>query len=264
MTSRILDESDHHAVEALKQFDLTEYEARSFIVLLESEDIQATEIAKLADVPKSRVYDVLNSLEQKGLVTKQPSSPKRYSANHAERALEHLIYRIDKSHEERLSFLRQKKDEITGMLPDRSDLEADPRRVRTVEGTYAVACKLIEGMQDCRETLLVAGDSPFVRLKSRTSFDNQIEDRSVSIRAVGIFDEDTKEEMQSHDAELREYEDVIQSFFVFDDERLLQVRASESQTVGLVTEGYALVQTYIDRFDRLWQEAADNSRRSRT
>lgn len=250
----ILEEDDLHAVEALKQFDLNEYEAKTFVVLLRMDNAPASEISDAADVPKSRVYDVLSALEKKGLVTKQPSSPKTYSANHARRSLEHLLYRIEKSYEERLSHLRNQKEELTELLPARTEHEEDSTKVSTVEGTYAVACKLIEGMQDCEDSMRIAGDSPFVRLKSRSAFDNQIGERQVNIRATGLFDEDEVAEMRRHDALIRENKEVSQSFFIFDEEILLQVHDSGASLVGLWTGEHSIVKTYTDRFNRLWED----------
>ena len=249
----ILEEEDLHAVEALKQFDLNEYEAKAFVVLLQMDNAPASEISDAADVPKSRVYDILSALEKKGLVTKQPSSPRKYSANHARRSLEHLLYRIEKSYEERVSHLHNQKDQLIDLLPDRAEHEQESSKISTVEGTYAVACKLIEGMQDCEESIRIAGDSPFVRLKSRSAFDNQIGDTRVDIRATGLFDEDEVAEMRRHGGLIRESEEIIQSFFVFDEEVLLQVHDSGSSIVGLWSNETSLVQTYVDRFETLWE-----------
>lgn len=252
--AEIPDEEDLQAVESLKQFDLNEYEAKTFVVLLQMDNAPASEISDAANVPKSRIYDVLSELEKKGLVTKQPSSPKKYSANHARRSLEHLLYRIQKANEERISHLRTQKDQLINLLPDRAEHEQGSSRISTIEGTYAVACKLIEGMQDCDESMRIAGESPFVRLKSRSAFDNQIGDTPVDIRATGRFDDDEIAEMQRHDAVIRQSDEVIQSFFVFDANVLLQVHDSGSSLTGLWTDENSIVQTYLDRFEVLWKQ----------
>lgn len=258
--TEVLEEDGHRTLEALKQFDLNEYEAKTYVGLLQLGDAEASEVAEEAGVPSARVYDVLRSLEKKGMVTKQPTSPKKYSANHAERVLEHLIYRIRKSNQERVSFLQNKKDELVESLPDRDETDQRTDAVRVVDGTYSIACKLIEAMQDVEETMYAVGDSPFVRLKSRSSFDNQIGDRPVAIKALGIFDRDTVVEMERHGAEVCETEDsIIQSYFIFDEQRLLQVRSSDDGTPrGLITEEYTLVETYLDRFERQWHEHTPN------
>ena len=252
--TEILEEERHHVLETLKQFELSGYESKAYVTLLELGDAEASEVAEEAGIPTSRVYDILRSLEKKGMVTKQPTSPKAYSANHAQRALEHLVYRIEKSNQERVSFLRNKMDELTESLPARDEVSKRTDAVHVIDGTYSVACKLIEGMQDAEESMYIVGDSPFVRLKSRSSFDIHVGDRPVDIRALGVFDQDTVTEMQRHNAEVRETKNgIIQSYFLFDEERLLQVRSSEDGTpCGLITEEYTLVQTYLDRFKNHW------------
>jgi len=252
----LIEQESHRVIEALKQFGLNGYEAKTYVALLEQGEAEAVEISEQAGVPKSRVYDVLASLEGKGMVTKEPTSPKVYSANHARRVLEHLIYRIEKANEERVSYLRNKMDELTADLPDRGDVDKRTDAVRVVEGTYAVACKLIEAMQDVGETMDVVGDSPFLRLKSRSSFDKQIGDRPVEIRALGIFDSATVTEMERHGATVKHVEDgIIQSYFLFDEKRLLQVSVGDDGTPrGLFTEDRTLVRTYLDRFQAQWED----------
>lgn len=254
--TNLIEEESHRVIEALKQFNLNGYEAKTYVALLEQGEAEAVEISEQAGVPKSRIYDVLGSLEQKGMVTKEPTSPKVYSANHARRVLEHLVYRIEKSNEERVSYLRNKMDELTEELPSRGEVKKRTDAVRVVEGTYSVACKLIEGMQDVEETMYVVGDSPFLRLKSRSSFDNQIGDRPVDIRALGMFDSATVDEMERHDATVKHVADgIFQSYVVFDERRLLQVSVEEDGTPrGLVTEDHTLVRTYLERFERQWCE----------
>jgi len=100
--------------------------------------------------------------------------------------------------------------------------------------------------------MYVAGDSPFVQLKSRSSFDNQIGNKSVEIHPIGVFDDEVAE-MRRHDALIQESDGIVQSFFVFDEEVLLQVHESGSSLVGLWTDETSMVHMYVDRFERLWK-----------
>lgn len=59
----------------LRDLGLSDYEVRTYHGLLERNPVTAQETAEQADVPVSRVYDVLNSLTQYGLV--QPCETKR-------------------------------------------------------------------------------------------------------------------------------------------------------------------------------------------
>ncbi len=55
-------------IETLKFFGLSEYEAKALIVLLSKGILTAKEISNLSGIPRTSVYDVMNSLISKGLV----------------------------------------------------------------------------------------------------------------------------------------------------------------------------------------------------
>jgi sugar-specific transcriptional regulator TrmB len=76
----------------LRDLGLSEYEARSYRALLRLGPATAKELSRASDVPMGRVYDVLNSLEQWGLVRSQASSrPKKYVGVEPETGLDRLL-----------------------------------------------------------------------------------------------------------------------------------------------------------------------------
>ena len=66
------------AVELLQQLGLKEYEARCFVALAQLSTGTAKEVAAIADVPRTRVYDSVRVLEARGLVEVQHTSPRRF------------------------------------------------------------------------------------------------------------------------------------------------------------------------------------------
>lgn len=54
--------------ERLMELGFTEYEARAYIALLEANPVTAYEAAKNAGIPTSKIYEVLDRLETKGIV----------------------------------------------------------------------------------------------------------------------------------------------------------------------------------------------------
>ena len=66
-------------VEALKSFGLSEYEAKALLTLLSKGELTAKEISELSGIPRTSVYDVMSSLESKGLV-KSFGKPLRFRA----------------------------------------------------------------------------------------------------------------------------------------------------------------------------------------
>lgn len=57
----------------LKQFGLTEYEAKVYVALVQKSPAAAVDISKRSTVPRARVYGTLDLLVEKGIVLKEPA-----------------------------------------------------------------------------------------------------------------------------------------------------------------------------------------------
>jgi len=68
-------------VDMLKDFGLSEYEARMYFTLLALGEAKVTAITRKASVPQSKAYDVLDRLIAKGFVElSKEERPKQYKA----------------------------------------------------------------------------------------------------------------------------------------------------------------------------------------
>jgi HTH-type transcriptional regulator, sugar sensing transcriptional regulator len=82
---------DELRIERLTRLGLTSYEARAYGALLRRDSMTAAETARLAGLPRQRVYDVLSSLVEKGLASTRPGRAVKYSATAPEQALARLL-----------------------------------------------------------------------------------------------------------------------------------------------------------------------------
>jgi len=78
-------------LERLQRLGLTSYEARAYLALLRRDSSTAAETARLASLPRQRVYDVLSSLVEKGLASTRPGKAVKYAATPPEQAVANLI-----------------------------------------------------------------------------------------------------------------------------------------------------------------------------
>ncbi|OIB55600.1 TrmB family transcriptional regulator [Natrialba sp. SSL1] len=78
------------AIATLVELGLTEYEARCFVALTRLQDGTAKEISQVSDIPRSRVYDTIERLDESGLVNVQQTDPRRYKATSVETACRRL------------------------------------------------------------------------------------------------------------------------------------------------------------------------------
>ncbi|HUK28905.1 MAG TPA: helix-turn-helix domain-containing protein [Candidatus Acidoferrales bacterium] len=63
---------------SLQEFGLTEYEIRSYTSLLEVGPATANQLSEASDVPYSKIYEVLGSLEKKGWIEMEHGRPSKY------------------------------------------------------------------------------------------------------------------------------------------------------------------------------------------
>jgi HTH-type transcriptional regulator, sugar sensing transcriptional regulator len=90
-------------LDRLQRLGLTSYEARAYLALLRRDSSTAAETARLAGLPRQRVYDVLSSLVDRGLASTRPGKAVKYAATSPEQALEHLLTQ----HRQQLAALEQ-------------------------------------------------------------------------------------------------------------------------------------------------------------
>ncbi len=67
-------------IQKLKSFGLTEYQARAYLALLDLGAAAGSQIPAQSRVPRTRVYETMQQLHEKGLVQILPEKPVRYRA----------------------------------------------------------------------------------------------------------------------------------------------------------------------------------------
>jgi len=113
----------------LKSFGLTEYEARVYLVLLEGTELTAEEISSLSNVPLPRVYDVLESLEEKGFVKIISGRPRRFEAIEPKSAFQGYVNYLRRSLDREISNLENLFNSLNPILEEhyyKSRLRIDP------------------------------------------------------------------------------------------------------------------------------------------
>ena len=135
MSSEPIEDPQSTAVEQLERFGLSTYAARTFVALARLGSGTARDVSQVSEVPRTRVYDAIDELHDRGLVDIQHSSPKRFwaiSSETASRTFEHELQR-------RAEILRTALDEI-----EPAQCRAEQRGVWTVDGERAVTSRVVE------------------------------------------------------------------------------------------------------------------------
>jgi len=91
----------------LKDLGLNSYESRLWVALLSRGVSTAGELSDIANVPRSRSYDVLESLEKKGFIIMKVGKPIKYIAVPPSEVIERVKKRIENETKEQISSLEQ-------------------------------------------------------------------------------------------------------------------------------------------------------------
>ncbi|AZH25358.1 TrmB family transcriptional regulator [Haloplanus aerogenes] len=133
------------AVEQLEQFGLSSYAARTFVALAGLGTGTARDVSQVSEVPRTRVYDAIDELHDRGLVDVQQSSPKEFwaiSAETASRSFEHEL-------QHRTDILQTALTELEPV--ERRDTQ---RGVWTVDGQTAVTERILEFFDSADEEIV--------------------------------------------------------------------------------------------------------------
>jgi sugar-specific transcriptional regulator TrmB len=145
MNNDPIEDPQSAAIEQLERFGLSAYAARTFVALASLGTGTARDISQVSDVPRTRVYDAVDELHDRGLVDILQSSPKQFwaiSAETASRTFEHEL-------ENRTDILRAALSELEPI-----ERRTEQRGVWTVDGQRSVTDRVIEFFENAEEEIV--------------------------------------------------------------------------------------------------------------
>ncbi|SDY43772.1 TrmB family transcriptional regulator [Halopenitus persicus] len=176
MTTDLTQDPQSAAVEQLERFGLSSYAARTFVALASLGTGTARDVSQASEVPRTRVYDAVDELQDRGLVDVQQSSPKRFwaiSAETASRTFEHEL-------QHRTEILRTALTELEPV--ERRD---EQRGVWTVDGRTAVTDRVVEFFGSAEEEIVYMTVEDLLTDELIDALSDAA-DRGVSIKLGGV------------------------------------------------------------------------------
>jgi len=209
-------------------FNLNIYETKVWLALLSKGIASAGEIAELSGVPRSRTYDVLESLEKRGFCIAKIGKPTKYIVINPKQVIEKLkkktIYNAEekvkildklkgtREYEEleelhKASFNPIKKEEITGALKGKLDIYSHLRSI----------------LENAEKEVLVCIPA-FELLEKKRMFKNifsKLLEKNLKIKlAVNGTDADIKKISRQYNIKLQKSK-IKSKFFIIDREQVL-------------------------------------------
>jgi len=179
-------------VEVLQSFELTEYESKCFVALSRIGHGTAKEVSEVADVPQARVYDCMDTLQERGLVDVQQSKPRRFRAAAAPEAIDALCRR----YESRLDRLEELFSRLES--PARESEEGD---VWVMEGGGEVSERIADLIGAAEEAVLLAVAAGELLTDDLLATIEAVADRGVEVR-VGSPGEEIRDRLAGTGADI--------------------------------------------------------------
>ncbi|MCG8516268.1 MAG: hypothetical protein MI740_19240 [Halanaerobiales bacterium] len=126
-------------VTELKKIGFSDYEARTYITLLEYGDLNGYEVAKHSGIPKPNAYSTLNNLVQKGQAYRIDEESIRYSA----RNFEEIAEQLERD-------LKETIKKIKTLLPE---MVVSKDRYLTIEGSSKILDKMQQVINKAESSL---------------------------------------------------------------------------------------------------------------
>ena len=156
----------------LKDFGLNSYESKVWVALLSRGVSTAGELSDIANVPRSRSYDVLESLEKKGFVVMKLGKPIKYIAVPPTEVLERVKKKILVRAEEEQKVLDEIKDsevlEELNILHSNGIETQDPSELTgSIRGRENIYTHLEYQIKQAKETIFLTTTESGVMRKSK-------------------------------------------------------------------------------------------------
>ncbi|MFI7425886.1 TrmB family transcriptional regulator [Micromonospora sp. NPDC049836] len=257
-------------VDALIGLGLTQYAARAYLALVTRERYTAAELARASGVPRQRIYDVLNSLSERGLVRVRPGPVVRYAAVDPEAAVNRMMAVHRSAYERRERTGAELVDQLTPLWT-RGRAEDDPLDyVEVIRDRELLAERFAELQAGARHQLLTLAKLPYLVAENPTGLEvaRRLSRAGGDVRCVyehAMLGDPAKvahvRGFVGAGERARLVPEVPMRLCIADGARVLMSmrdpRADEASSTSLLIEHPALAQLLIQAYETIWAGGVD-------
>jgi len=241
----------------LREMELTEYETRIYLTLLEMGASTASRISEHANVPYSKIYEALNSLEEKGWIETQTGRPRRYYPKPPIEALETTKIRLE-------NMVKRWERSILNELQaiyDKMEIREKPE-IWILRGKINTIAKLRDMIENAKVELMIAAPTlaePVMEAVIPTL--KKLETLRVNLQIMvsrGVNSKLLEEMSKIADVRLRDH--MFGGGLIVDGREALLLLGEEKPSLIIWSDHSGLVKFAKDYFQYLWDTANKISR----
>ena len=239
------------ARKTLREIGLTSYETRAYLALIESGVMTASQVSELSDVPYSKIYETLNSLQRKGWIETKKGRPTQYYPKSPSEAFQATRLRL----EEKIRLWKQTVMDELQPLYERREFREKPD-IWILRGESSVLAKLQEMLDGTKKELMVAAPE-FARVfvEAGAPMLNLLQSSGVDVRVMVTGDWNIEELVDVGEVRIRG--GMFGGGVIVDGREALLLLGGEKSTLVIWSNHIGLVKFAKDYFQHLWKSAKD-------
>lgn len=241
-----------HAKKILRELGLTEYETRAYLSLLEKGATTASQVSEHANVPYSKIYETLNSLEKKGWIETKRGRPSRYYPKSPSEALNAVRLQLEDS----LKSWEQTVVSELQPLYEKREIREKPD-IWILRGEFNTLAKLREMLSKAKVELMIAAPKlPKALVEAVAPM--LIAFKGSEVKTLLMIGKDVEEqiiEKLMEVAEVRVRDHMFGGGVIVDGKEALLLLGEEKSPLVIWSDHLGLVKFAKDYFQYLWESS---------
>ena len=234
----------------LQEAGLTDYESRAYLSLLRHGVMTAREVSEHGNIPYSKVYETLNSLEKKGWVEAERERPSRYYPKSPSEALEAARLQL----EDMTSGWKRLVLEELQPLYERRELREKPD-IWILRGEFSILAKLQEMLSAVKTELVVAAPD-FAKSFVNASVPSLRRLQDVGVEVLIMVTKNWDIQRMGKIGDVRVRDAMFGGGVIVDAKEALLLLGEEKPTLVIWSNHTGLVKFARDYFQHLWESAS--------
>ncbi len=251
-----------------KIFDLNLYEVKVWTALLSRGTSTAGELSNISDVPRSRTYDILESLEKKGFIVMKLGKPIKLVALKPEEVVERVKKNLIKYAQERTKRLETLKDdevleELNGLFTKGIKFVEPSELSGSIKGRQNLYNHLDMMIRDAEKTITIVTTAEGLnrKLEALMPILEKIKKRGVKVRIASPINNNNikyARELKKV-AEVKEMEGIRARFVIVDGNQIMFMLLDDEKfhpnyDIGVWINTEFFAHALEQMFDIAWKE----------
>ena len=159
----------------LMKLGLTEYESKAYIFMLYKQFFVATDLAKVSKIPRTRIYEILDNLCNKGLCVEIFGKVKKFKAVSPEKALQRLLEYIEEENKRKENLCKHLTKSLGQIYKNQSSKNYPLNYIETYRDPKQTGIRFIELITLAKQEILIFAKHPFINIDKFLELENEEE-----------------------------------------------------------------------------------------